>query len=511
MSSDEENPPSLPQLFLSSESGGSGDTVEAQLDGSAVQPVRSTAGDQHTSRVIHYKVDLPPCFHGDGKDKESFSLWKARLELAVRACPASQQQDLATILPTRLSGDALAFWLSLPPATQKDYDACVSRLTDVFGGKQFLQHFQTFVNARQRLPKEPLEVFAAEINRLVFEAFPGYGQPAIAMERFRRFVAGLDPVLQVKCHEHGATTLEQALDVACKCERAQEALRLAQPQCVGVSPPAASSPASSQPAAHLTAMVSSGPVSSVGVNSDILSAISQLSAEVRTLKLAVTDLSHQKSSPTSPGVVRPSQRSPERSSHRQSGAAFSLHERDQHEHHRHRSPDPRGRRYTNSPPSSPFSGHRRSSGSWDTYHQQQGADFRRQGSSSPRRLYSQHDDYPHRRYGSPSPHRLSGSRDDYHLQQSPAYSRHSSSSPPRPAWLGSSGSRGSSHRRSYSPAGSGGREPSYNRRESSWYSRGPSQRREHSPAGATARREPFHDRHHVSFTMEGHELQGNEW
>ena len=22
--------------------------------------------------VVHYKVELPPCFHGDGKDKESF-------------------------------------------------------------------------------------------------------------------------------------------------------------------------------------------------------------------------------------------------------------------------------------------------------------------------------------------------------------------------------------------------------------------------------------------------------
>lgn len=53
-------------------------------------------------------------------------------------------------------------------------------------------HFQTFVNARQRLPKEPLEVYAAEITRLVLETFPNYGTPAIAMTRFRRFVAGLD-------------------------------------------------------------------------------------------------------------------------------------------------------------------------------------------------------------------------------------------------------------------------------------------------------------------------------
>ncbi len=58
----------------------------------------------HTTRLLHFKVDLPPCFHGDGRDKYSFSLWKARLELAVKACADAKTQDLAAILPTRLSG-----------------------------------------------------------------------------------------------------------------------------------------------------------------------------------------------------------------------------------------------------------------------------------------------------------------------------------------------------------------------------------------------------------------------
>ena len=49
-----------------------------------------------------------------------------------------------------------------------------------------------------------LEFFAAEITRLVLEAFPNYGDAAMAMERFRGFVAGVDPALGVKCHEHGA-------------------------------------------------------------------------------------------------------------------------------------------------------------------------------------------------------------------------------------------------------------------------------------------------------------------
>lgn len=112
-----------------------------------------------------------------------------------------------------------------------------AKLNDVFGRKEFLLHFQTFVNARQRLPKEPLELYAAEITRLVLEAFPNYVRPAIAMEHFRRFVAGLDPVIQAKCHEHGAATLEEALDTACKWERAQDALKLLPPALSLVSTP----------------------------------------------------------------------------------------------------------------------------------------------------------------------------------------------------------------------------------------------------------------------------------
>ena len=39
------------------------------------------------------------------------------------------------------------------------------------------------------------------MTRLVLEALPNYGTPAIATERFRRCVASLDPILQAKCHE----------------------------------------------------------------------------------------------------------------------------------------------------------------------------------------------------------------------------------------------------------------------------------------------------------------------
>ncbi len=105
-------------------------------------------------------------------------------------------------------------------------------MTTVFGRTTFLATFQTFLNARPRKPQEPLEVYGAELTNLVTEAFPQYDAAARNCEIFRRFVTGLDPSLQLKIHEHGAVTLDNALKVATQCEHAQLAISVANPSAV---------------------------------------------------------------------------------------------------------------------------------------------------------------------------------------------------------------------------------------------------------------------------------------
>ena len=106
--------------------------------------------------------------------------------------------------------------------TTKDvYDKVKSELKSVF-----VHHhtkFQSCINARPRLPGEALEVFAADITRLVHEAFSTYGKEANDGELFRRFVPGLSPYLQLKVHECGATTLPDGLKTATQLERAHDA------------------------------------------------------------------------------------------------------------------------------------------------------------------------------------------------------------------------------------------------------------------------------------------------
>ena len=182
-----------------------------------------------------FKFELPPCFLGDGK--EDFLQWCRRLEVAVNAYPNLDNAYLATILPTRLGGAAFSFWDSLPDHVKDNYAEVKDRMKGVFGQKHFLTTFQSYVNARPRLPNEALEVYAAEITRLVLEAFPNYDENAIEGEKFRRFIAGIHPHLQLKCHELGATTFQDALRIACQVEHAQQALNIASPNIQLSSPP----------------------------------------------------------------------------------------------------------------------------------------------------------------------------------------------------------------------------------------------------------------------------------
>lgn len=170
------------------------------------------------------KGDFPHVFMGDGK--EDFSKWCRRFEVAVEATPNYDEDSLAKLLPTRLGAAAFSYWDSLPDATKSDYNAVKEKLKTVFGQTAYLSTFQSYVNARTRLPGEALPVFAAEISRLVEEAFPTYGQNAKDGEKFRRFIAGIEPYLQLRCHEHGVKTLDSALQYALQIETAHHASRV---------------------------------------------------------------------------------------------------------------------------------------------------------------------------------------------------------------------------------------------------------------------------------------------
>lgn len=78
-------------------------------------------------------------------------------------------------------------------------------MQEAFGQRHFLDCFGRNIFACLRAPDESLDVYAADISKLVQEAFPGYGDVAQREDKFRRFLVGLDPLLRAKCHEQWAT------------------------------------------------------------------------------------------------------------------------------------------------------------------------------------------------------------------------------------------------------------------------------------------------------------------
>lgn len=199
---------------------------------------------QPQPQLSGFKVELPPHFLGSGN--EDFMQWCRRMEVALDAAPNGAGADLAKLLPSRLGGAAFSFWDSLPPDVKADYAATKKRMKDVFGQRQHIVNFQSFVNARPRYPGEALEVYAAELTRLVSEAFPEYDCRAREEETYRRFLAGLDINLVQKCHEHGARNLADAMRIAMQVERAMEASKLHGPSPNIFIPPSHYYPVGSQ-------------------------------------------------------------------------------------------------------------------------------------------------------------------------------------------------------------------------------------------------------------------------
>lgn len=207
-----------------------------------------------TRGMPRFRGTLLPVFLGDGR--EDFSLWCRRFEVVVEADPAYEEVSLAKLLPTCLGGAAFSYWDSLPEITKLNYDTVKNKLKSVFGQTAFLSSFQSFVNARSRLPGEALPVFAAEICRLVEEAFPTYEKNAKEGEKFRCFVAGIEPYLQLRCHEQGVKTLESALRFALQVETAHQASRIfpnAHPSTLQFATSAPTATAASTPPGYLPA------------------------------------------------------------------------------------------------------------------------------------------------------------------------------------------------------------------------------------------------------------------
>lgn len=176
-------------------------------------------------------VPLPPSFRND--DSESFQLWARRYEVIQEAryrdTGVNLDAVMASELPTRLPPELFIVWDNLPSATRRSFASTKKHLQEAFGKTDVIASFQAFANSRSRKPGEAMEVYAADVCRLVKEAFPDFEPNAAEYMKLTRFLAGLDQELQIKCHERGVKTFKEAFDIASQAERARKAAKLLPP------------------------------------------------------------------------------------------------------------------------------------------------------------------------------------------------------------------------------------------------------------------------------------------
>lgn len=242
---------------------------------------------------LPFKTELPPCFTGE--NNESFSQWIRRFEVGCETATNMRPELLVKILPSRLAGPAFRYWDSLSDQVKLDYEAAKRHLQNVFTQDQYLQTFKTFLNARPRKSGEQLEVYAAELRTLVLHAFPGYGREAINGEVFRRFLAGLEPTLQMKVQEFGADTIEDAIRVASQCERAQRALNIINPLFTNPAIPAVTPMASQTPTSVTPVALSVQGIERGAEYRDLMQKVDHLTNEVAMLRMNVETTRHQRS------------------------------------------------------------------------------------------------------------------------------------------------------------------------------------------------------------------------
>lgn len=265
-------------------------------------------------------IPLPLPFRNDGS--ESFQLWARRYEViqAARYRDADVNLDsvMALELPTRLPPELFIVWDNLPPVTRNSFASTKKHLQDVFGRKDIIASFQAFPNSRSRKPGEAMEVYAADVCRLVKEAFPDFEPNAAEYMKLTRFLAGLDQELQIKCHERGVKTFQEAFDIATQAERARQAAKL-------LPPPVANSGGATAPSVNI---ISESPVSLHKVVQDLTDTVRHLNKDLTDLKLTLNAQTLRPRQNThSPTRARrspsPSGRSPGRSTSAQMARSFS--------------------------------------------------------------------------------------------------------------------------------------------------------------------------------------------
>ena len=126
-------------------------------------------------------LDLRLILEYDGSGTQSVVEWIEKLELI---CKLRNVNDVASIIPLRLSGDVFAVYLQLDEADRKKTEKIKKALLAAFAVDPYVAYEQ-FIGRKLQVGESP-DVFLAELRRLA-SLFGGMPEKGLACA----FVAGL--------------------------------------------------------------------------------------------------------------------------------------------------------------------------------------------------------------------------------------------------------------------------------------------------------------------------------
>ena len=147
---------------------------------------------------------VPPVTKYDGNSEaEPFEEWLEQFELVASVCHWEGRAKLANLV-TRLQGQAYAFYRTCPSHQRASYESLTAALTERFKPVRIKSVQSGLFHERKQQPKESVEDYAQELNRLYQRAYPYSERGSVEAEKLGQtvltyqFVAGLKPEIRLK-------------------------------------------------------------------------------------------------------------------------------------------------------------------------------------------------------------------------------------------------------------------------------------------------------------------------
>ena len=201
---------------------------ESQVSSTESLPlVGTTEGSSVPAAWLPQHLPPLPQFKGEGQQQgeDAFEEWIEQLELVAALLKWDESMRLVHLI-TRLGGQARAFYRSCPPEVKESYPRLVAELRKRFKPVRLPAVQTSLFHKRRQQEGETVDVYAQDLRRLFYQAYPSAEQGTSEAESMgksvlsNQFVAGLIPDIQQKLAGVSGT-LEELL---CKA-RFEEAKR----------------------------------------------------------------------------------------------------------------------------------------------------------------------------------------------------------------------------------------------------------------------------------------------